>query len=603
MKRNRLIALSLLACTLLAGCDKEKTNIQKGGDPVGTVKAGDNSYSTNLDLQKFYEDLKTSNGGTVALEKLIERLASLEYSDENLANPSTDSTFDVKDYHTTASLQEEIAKKFEDIVDGSSYLDDDGKFDPKAYKKYIEDTFDYELEEGETSSKYIADATLRATLGYNYDKYIEEEIKPSILQDYIYLDYVTGSSKYKGQFANQYAVKFEVLKIANDTSKLNSDWTQSLISDVRKIVSAEENIQFNDNYSFVTFDALGNFIVFKSEANKLSFSIYTVSEADGEAYNPCLYTGKDTTPVEALDFVKDAATVATLANEANKLAEQSWEITPSEVANGEFYAKINSLLVARKLWAIDREVALARNADNKTTKFDAMTETEKTEAKGFASTYSSSNSKSIKDGAKSSKLSAQRVEYYSEPEYYTKSNYSSVLPSALTSLRGTSAKDLLTHVTTFGTDEENNSYLVPKRDVTNPVYLDTSGNNYYICEVYAYYGYYESVNILDSSKASKSISNYQIEAYQNGYYTTWKLNDNGTRYVEDTDAKVTYKDSPEKFEDIIQLVQKSATNILTSAIKKEAIVTLFEKYGLEINDQEIYDYINGQYPDYFSDSK
>ena len=105
----------------------------------------------------------------------------------------------------------------------------------------------------------------------------------------------------------------------------------------------------------------------------------------------------------------------------------------------------------------------------------------------------------------------------------------------------------------------------------------------------------------EKQDAMYQVSTY--EAYQNGYYTTWKLNDNGTRYVEDTDAKVTYKDSPEKFEDIIQLVQKSATNILTSAIKKEAIVTLFEKYGLEINDQEIYDYINGQYPDYFSDSK
>jgi len=34
-------------------------------------------------------------------------------------------------------------------------------------------------------------------------------------------------------------------------------------------------------------------------------------------------------------------------------------------------------------------------------------------------------------------------------------------------------------------------------------------------------------------------------------------------------------------------------------MKKEAIVALFAKYGVEINDQEVYDYIKGQYPDYF----
>lgn len=601
MKKNRLIVLSLLASTLLASCGDKNTEVLKGSDPVGTVKAGETSYNTNLNLQDFYATLKTSNGGSTAVDKLIEKIASIEYSEDNLTKFSTDEKFDVRDYHTKDSIIEDIEKKFQDVVDGSSYLDDDGKFDAVQYKKYIEDNYDYELTEGLTSEKYIKDATLRAALVYNYDKYIEEEIKPSILKDYLYYDYLTGSSKYKGQFANQYAVKLEVLKVAHDTSKLNNDWNEALVSDIKKVTSGAANIAFGTNYSFVTFDALGNLIVFTSTAAKLSYDVYKIADADNDAYNPCFYTGSDNTPVEALDFNDDAATIATIVAAATKDADRSWEITPTEVANAAFYKKVNDILVARKLWSIDREVALAKNADNKTTKYDAMTETEKTEARGFASTYSSSNAKSIKDGAKASKLSAQREEYYTEVEYYNKGDLSSVLPTALSSIRGTSAKDLLSHLKEFGTDAEGNSYLLPKLDVADPVYLDTDSSNYYVCEVKAYYGYYKYVDLLDSSKPSKSISNYQIEAYQNGYYTEWKLNDTGLRFEEDKNSKVTFKTNPEKFEDIIELVQVSAEDILTTAIRKEAIVALFTKYGLEINDQEVYDYCKEQYPDYFSD--
>ena len=38
-------------------------------------------------------------------------------------------------------------------------------------------------------------------------------------------------------------------------------------------------------------------------------------------------------------------------------------------------------------------------------------------------------------------------------------------------------------------------------------------------------------------------------------------------------------------------------------MKKEAVVALFEKYELEINDQDIYDYISSQYPDYFAEEE
>ena len=57
MKRNKLLALSLLACTLLAGCKDEQT-LQNGSNPVGNVQAGDVTLDTVLDLQKFYDSLK-----------------------------------------------------------------------------------------------------------------------------------------------------------------------------------------------------------------------------------------------------------------------------------------------------------------------------------------------------------------------------------------------------------------------------------------------------------------------------------------------------------------------------------------------------------------
>jgi uncharacterized protein YlxW (UPF0749 family) len=108
MKNNKLLALSLLACTLLAGCD-EGTKVQNGEKPVGNVVIDStNTLDTNLTLQSFYESLKTSNGGAKAVEVLLEKLSNAEYSDEILAD--TSKAFSVKSYHTTASLQKEISE-------------------------------------------------------------------------------------------------------------------------------------------------------------------------------------------------------------------------------------------------------------------------------------------------------------------------------------------------------------------------------------------------------------------------------------------------------------------------------------------------------------
>ena len=610
MKKNRLLALSLLACTLLAGCE-EGTKVQNGDKPIGNVQVGsDVTLDTNLTLQNFYESLKESNGGAKAVEVLLDKLASAEYSDEVLADTSRE--FSVKSYHTTSSLQDEISEKFEDFTENKTYFDDDGVFDAESFKEYVEETLDYEVKDGLTSDKYIPDEALRNLLKYNYDEYIEESVKPSILINYIYLDYVTSSSKYKGQFSNQYGVKLEVLKIAQDTTKLNGAWNESLVRDVRAVTGAYLTA-FSTDYSFVTFNSDNQLVVFKSEANQLSYSVYNLSDADVEKYVPSYQKANGSVAIEQLTLETTENgnnVVATLAKEANKVADKSWTIGLDAKANGEFYEKVEEILIARQLWKIDREVVLARNYDYKTPKYDAMTETEKNEAKAFASTYTSSNAKPLHEVAKANKITAQQAEYYSEPDYYTKSTYTNVLPSTLTSLRGTSAKNIISNLVRFGEGNskvesgQDNNFLLPVKDgLTDPVYLDVASSTYYICEVSEWYGkfYYES--LLDTSKPTKSIPNYQIEAYQSGQIKPWKLNDAGTRYVEDTSAVVSYQSNASAFESVIELVQLSANNILTDAMKKEAIVALFERYSLEINDQDIYDYVSSQYPDFFEEEE
>lgn len=611
MKNNKLLALSLLACTLLAGCD-EATKVQNGEKPVGNVVIDStNTLDTNLTLQSFYESLKTSNGGAQAVEVLLDKLANAEYSDTILADTSR--PFSVKSYHTTASLQKEISEKFEDLTENKSYFDEDGVFDADELKEYVEDSLDYEVKtDSQTSDKYIPDAELRNLLKYNYDEYIEESIKPAILMNYIYLDYVTASSKYKGQFSNQYAVKLEVLKVPQDTTKLNGAWNESLIRDVRAVTGAYLTA-FSTDYSFVTFNSDNQLVVFKSEANQLSYSVYNLSDADVEKYVPSYQKANGSVAIEQLTLETTENgnnVVATLAKEANKDTEKSWVIGLDAKANGEFYEKVEEILIARQLWKIDREVVLAKNYDYKTDKYNAMTETEKNEAKGFASTYTSSNSKPLHEVAKSNKITAQQEKYYSEPDYYTKSTYTNVLPSTLTSLRGTSAKNIISNLVRFGETNakvdasQDNNFLLPVKDgLTDPVYLDVASSTYYICEVSEWYGkfYYES--LLDTSKPTKSLPNFQIESYQSGQIKPWKLNEAGTRYVEDSASVLSYQSNPEAFETIIELVQLSANNILTDAMKKEAIVALFEKYGLSIHDQDIYDYVSTQYPDYFEEEE
>ena len=597
MKRNKLLALSLLACTLLAGCNDENT-LLNGSDPVGNVQAGETQLDTVLDLQKFYDSLKETSGGSVAVEKLLDKIAELEYVDSTVEEKvtlretfSSDDSFSVKDYHV-AAFTKEIEEKFEDVVDGTSYLDDDGNFDPEEYKDYLEEAYDLEVEASdENPSKYLS-TEMNEKLGYNYDEYIEDEIIPGLLKNYIYVDYVTSSSKYKGQFANQYAVKLEVLKIAKDSSKINGEWNDQLIKDVRAVTAKSMNnstaeIAFSTNYSFVTFNSDNDMIIFKSAADKLTYSVYENCEAIDTLINT-MYVAANNASIKQVTLEAAETVAATLT--AN--AEESWVIDNTTTADQEYYEHIEELLIARALWKIDREVVLARNYDYKTPLYNAMTETEKNEAKGFADTYSSSNTKPFKEVAKSNKITAQQASYYTEPEYYNKSTYTSVLPSGLSSLRGTSAKDIQSHLV--------NGYLLPNRaEYLDPLYLDTSANTYYICEVTEWYGLYINKDILDSSSKYKSISNYHIEAYQKGELKVYGNAEN----PDEVTATYKYAENKAEFESTIELVNVSVNNIITDSMRKEAIVALFEKYGLEVNEQVVYDYLKGQYPDYFEEEE
>ncbi len=172
MKRNKLLVLSLLACTLLASCDDENLLIN-GSNPVGNVGAVDKenadvSLDTTLNLQKLYDSLKSSEGGAKAVEVLLEKIAELEYVDTTKTEKVTLKTFasekfDVRSYHTQTSFTKEITEKFEDVVDGTSYLDDNGDFDAEEYKDYIEETYDYDLVEVSASASKYLEAVVEAS--------------------------------------------------------------------------------------------------------------------------------------------------------------------------------------------------------------------------------------------------------------------------------------------------------------------------------------------------------------------------------------------------------------------------------------------------------
>ena len=605
MKKNKLLLLSLLASTLLVGCDKT-TQIPNGDDKVvsdftGTDKDGNKvDLTVDLNLQKLYENLKTSAGGAKAIEVILEKIAHYEYlgnSESNIEVGFGGEKFNVKNYHTSTAFKADIAEVFEDVVDGKAYLDDDGKFDPESYKEYVEETLDYEVAGVEVTSKYLS-TELQNKLGYNYDNYIEEEIIPNLLQQYVYIDYVTSSSKYESYFKSQYSINLEVLKIAHDTTKLNGAWNEALIRDVQAVTgnTHKENYTFaTTDYSFVTFNSDNQMVLFETTANGLSYNVYPNAGTDTDPVQALInkmYSTNSANPANIKQItVAEAKTVA-----ASLTAVESFEINKDTVANETYYKNIEQVLIARKLWQIDREVVLAKNYDYKTPLYNAWTESEKNEAKGFAETYSSSNSKPMKQVAKEKKISAQQEKYYTEADYYTKGNYTSVLPTALSSLRGTNAQTLQNNLKSFGTDSK---YLLPNKDtLTNPVYLDTASNTYYVCEVNDWYGLY--LNGADYGENVKNVSksDYHIDAYKEGSYVTYTYDASKKELVASEPIVFAVK-GEEAFEEIVGLIEVAAESILTDTIKKEAIVALFEKYELEINDQEIYDYISAQYPDYF----
>ena len=86
-----------------------------------------------------------------------------------------------------------------------------------------------------------------------------------------------------------------------------------------------------------------------------------------------------------------------------------------------------------------------------------MSEKEKKTKKGlFGFLKKKSKSGGIEtEVAKEKKLSTQQVKYYTEPDFYTKGTYTNVLPSALSSLRGTSAKMILRGLLYLGIPVQN----------------------------------------------------------------------------------------------------------------------------------------------------
>lgn len=596
MKNKKLnLLLTLAASTVLASCGTENSFVQKGSDPVATLDS-DGKYS-NLNLQDFYIQLKESSGGSKALEVLLEKLIGYEYADQikngTFAKTVKDSTgsdvFNVRQYRTLDALKEDVNDFFKDIVDGTGYTDNDGKFDADAYKDHIEDSYDYEkLSANDGTSNWISDASLLTSLKYNYDQYIEDEVLPDLYEQYFYEDYVLGSSTYQKQFANQYAFTFESLKIDNYTTAENSAWTESLIRDVKAVstqANADSSFTFKTDYSFVTFNSDNDLLVLDATASAVNYYVIANTDAVEDIYNKFY----DRELKEVTNTTSEVATLLTSAT-------PKWSWNASTKCDTTFFKEVEEVLIARKLFNIDHEVAMARNYDFKNDEYYSYTETKKSEASGYVTTYSNSGLRSIKEGAKQSKITAQQTKYYTEKDTYTKSNYTDNLPTAITNLRGTTAKELMTNL--YEVNDEN--YLLPQKDnMSSPVYLD--GDYYYICKVYNWYGLYlTSGNIYDRNSKYKSVPDYQAAAYREGYYYEYELNNNVYKAKTDADGKAI-KNSTLENQEIIDLCQASVSNIVSSSMKTEAVVELLEKYGLEINDEDVYTYIESQYPDYFDE--
>ena len=238
---------------------------------------------------------------------------------------------------------------------------------------------------------------------------------------------------------------------------------------------------------------------------------------------------------------------------------------------------------------------MARNYDLDNEYYQAYTKDQQNNAKTFASTYSNSNARPIKEGAVVSKRSAEKGVFYTEDANYTSATYGNVLPSDISALLGVRTADLQKNILTFN----GNEYLLPNKDgLQSPLYTD--GSYYYVVKVNYYYGYHQSETYKTESNetrtVSKNITNYQIEAYQKGSYTTYKYDEATHNYVVDEDNLLTVQHPY-----MVSMVQDTASAILTANIRVEALVRLFEKYGLSIHDQEIYDYIEASYPKYFED--
>ncbi len=621
MKKNKILLASLLALALVVtGCSTETTKINNGDDPIGNVDGS----GTSKTLQKLYEELKASSGGSVALDVITKRIAALEYASV-LDVADSDKTFaelGIKAYRTKEAFVEDIEETLETQIESDDYKDKRGRFDEEKFAEYVEDE-GYTVDRSGTASKYID----MEELTYNYDEYIEETIIDTIYLNYLYEDYVLGISKYWTTIRNQYAIQFQVLKFENYTTAQNSHFSESLRADINTVLtdtSSSKTFNKSNNalYSFMTSDSEDNLIVFDAplSGNQLTYRVYENNE-DIDKVLDALYNRtlsrlsdfKSGTPVDGFTY-NDLLLLDPI---------EEYVIDSSTTANDEeFYTTIEKILIARKLYIIDTEVAMARNFDLKNAEYEAYRPSQKENAESFASTYSSTNTRTIREGARVSKMDAEELVYYEENQTYTRDTYGNVLPSAISALRGTNARELLSNLKNIN----GVNYLLPDKEGLNtPIYADTE--YYYVVKVNGYYGYYATKNYTveqtnDDGEvetiqrtATQNVTNYQIQAFQDGAYSTYTYNDETHRFVED-EAKVSYdtvhgydessatetqKQEIANWESIIDMCHEIATQILSSTHQTEALVEMFENYNLEINDQEIYDYISDSYPDYFED--
>lgn len=170
-------SLSLCAMLLMAGCSCKKdekpdtkANIKNGEDKI---LSGLKEDVKSITLQEIYDDLKASNGNTVAADKLLEMVSNLVLSDATWQ----------------ARYNAKVNEKMMDLVEDSAYQVD-GTFDEELLVKTLKSKLYNITCEGGNYGPTYSNGEIDKYMVCDYSDYKEKALKISALTELLNEKYV-----------------------------------------------------------------------------------------------------------------------------------------------------------------------------------------------------------------------------------------------------------------------------------------------------------------------------------------------------------------------------------------------------------------------------